>query len=95
MPNVGLAGALYVSLTWAHGNHLDQSVNPFLTSGLIHPYNLSILIFWTSPFVVLGFLIFTITVFSIEISIRKQNRPQSDALFCGIFTASALFAYVP
>ena len=31
----------------------------------------------------------------IEHSVRKQWRAWSDAVFCGVWTGSALFAYVP
>ena len=59
--------------------------------------NLSILINWTSPFPILGFLVyfFFFILFRIDIFVSKQWRPWSDAVFCGVWSGSALFAYVP
>ena len=31
----------------------------------------------------------------IEHSVSKQSRPRSDVTFCGVWTGSALFGYVP
>ena len=67
-------------------------VNLHLPNALSHPYQLDESIFhlravwWT-------FLIFII--FLIDIPLSKQCWPWSDAAFCGVWSRSALFAYVP
>ena len=40
------------------------------------------------------FWFFILHVFSIEVTVCKQCRPWSDALFCGVWSGSALFANV-
>ena len=69
-----------------------------------------ILIHWVSPFVILGvpwvflfifyfilffFFFFIFVLFVIENPVSKQWRPWSDAALCGVWSGSALFAYVP
>ena len=51
-----------------------------------------ILMNWLSPFPTLGVSVFMI--FRIKIPASKQCRPWSDAVFCGIWSMSALFACV-
>ena len=67
-------------------------INPHLPSGPICPYHLDESI---SNFRVSGvrFLFFIIS--RIDIPVSKQWRPWSDAAFCGSWSGTALFAYVP
>ena len=51
----------------------------------------SILITWTISFPIC----FIFILFKIEIPVGKQWRPWSDAAFWGVWSGSALFAYVP
>ena len=66
------------------------NINPHLPNGLFHPYQ------WPSPFQILGVssVLFHF-LFQIEIPVSKQWRPWSDAALCGVWSGSALFAYVP
>ena len=60
-----------------------------------------ILIYWTSPFPILGLLdgilIFIQNFYSNfkETSVSKQWRTWSDATFCNVWSSFALFADVP
>ena len=76
--------------------HLDESISSY-TLTLFWPVDLTILIIWMSPFLVLGSLvdIYIFTTLSIEISVSKQCRTWSEAAFGGIWTGSALFHNTP
>ena len=58
----------------------------------------STLIIWTSPFLILGgfgvlfHFFFFLYIFWTDFPFRKQWRPWSDGAFCGVWSASALFA---
>ena len=71
---------------------LDNRINPHLPNGLSEPYQLDESIFYLRG-VWCTFFIFII--FLIEIPVSKPCRPWSDAAFCGIWSGSALFVYVP
>ena len=51
----------------------------------------------TRPFPNLGVSgpFFYFDFFKIEFPVSKQCRPWSDAAFCGVWSGSTLFAYVP
>ena len=68
----------------------DWLINLYLPSG-------PILINWTSPLPILGVspVLFHFYYISNIYSCYKQWRPWSDATFCGVWSGSALFAYVP
>ena len=65
--------------------------NPHLPNGLSHPYQLDESIIHLRG---VWYTYFICIIFFIEISI-EQCRPWSDAAFCGVWSGSALFAYVP
>ena len=67
-------------------------INPHLPSGPICPYHLDESI---SNFKVSGVLFLFFIISRIDIPVSKQWRPWSDAAFCGGWSGSALFAYVP
>ena len=57
-----------------------------------------IIINWNSPFLfegMLGGIFFIFIQVVIENYASKQWRPWSGAAFCGVWSGSALFAYVP
>ena len=66
--------------------------NPNMTNGTVHPYQLDESI---SEFRGVCCILSILISFSIEFPVSKQCRPWSDAVFCGIWSGSALFAYVP
>ena len=57
-----------------------------------HPYQLGESI---SNFRVVGWYFFFFIQFLEETSVSKQLNPWSDAAFCGVWSGSDLFAYVP
>ena len=68
------------------------ALNPYLTNGFSHQYQLD-----ESTFIFCGlsgdFYLF-ISFFD-EISLCKHNSPSWDAAFCGATSGAMLFAYVP
>ena len=73
-------------------NPQQRIIISHLPNGLSHPYQLNQSIFHLRG-VFKRFFIFII--FQIEIPMSKQCRPWSDAAFYGVWSGSALFAYVP
>ena len=66
-------------------------INPHLPSGPIHPYQLDESI---SNFRGVWCPFFIFILFRKDIPARKQWRPWSDAALCGVWSGSALFAFV-
>ena len=79
------------------GFHHFKPFVPSVTLTHICPVDFSILISWTSPFVINGcqvnVFIFVMYIM-VEIHVSKQCRPWSDAAVCCVWTGSILFAYV-
>ena len=73
-------------------NQKRTKFNPHLPNGFSHLYQLDESIFHLRSVWCMFFILF---IFFIEIPVSKQCRPWSDAAFCGIWSGSALFAYVP
>ena len=73
--------------------------NPMLGTPVVLTHiwlmDFSIPINWMSPFQNLGMSGVFFFFFLIKFPVSKQCRPWSDAAFCGIWSWSALFAYVP
>ena len=65
--------------------------NLYVTNGLAHYYRLD-----ESTFILRGYRNdLSFIPFFNEIPLSKQNRPRSDAAFCGITSGALVFAYVP
>ena len=71
-------------------NFMKTAFNPFMPNGISHPYRLE-----QSISVLRGFRWYFSFLFLIENYASKQWRPWSDTAFCGVWSGSALFAYVP
>ena len=77
------------AMAWENlSSEVCDQVNPHLPNGLSHPYQLDESVFhlrgiWCTFFIFI--------IFFIEIPVSKQCRPWE----CGIWSGSALFAYVP
>ena len=69
-----------------------KNINPYLPSGPVHPYQLEESI---SNFRGVWRTFFIFILFRIDIPVSKQWSPWSDAALCGVWSRSALFAYVP
>ena len=69
-----------------------ENINPYLTNGFSHHYQLD-----ESTFIFRGvksdFYLFI--KFFDDIPLSKQNSPRWDAAFCGVTSGAILFAYVP
>ena len=78
------------SVTVTCKKHVMNELNPYLTNGFSHHYQLD-----ESTFVFRGvrsdFLSFN--QFFDENSLSKQNSPRWDAAFCGVTSGAIMFAY--
>ena len=70
----------------------DVVINPYLTNGFSHRYQLD-----ESTFIFrgVGSDFYFFIQFSDEIPLSKQDSPRWDAAFCGVTSGAILFAYVP
>ena len=69
-----------------------KNINPHLPSRPVHPYQLEESI---SNFGGVWHTFFIFILFRIDVPVSKQWSPWSDAMFCGVWSGSALFAYIP
>ena len=79
-------------LAWLHAWVRDWQIIPSSPCGLVYSYQLDVSI---SNFRGVWGIVFNFILFQIEIPVSKQCRLWSNAMFCVVWSGSALFAKDP